>query len=200
MRASARPRETFALPRLAVAAILGHGRASGRKHRHRLGELKRQGSRHGAIQIVGLNKWFGAFHVLKNINLAVRKGEKIVICGPSGSGKSTLIRCINRLETHQDGRIVVDGMELTNDLRQIDKVRAEVGMVFQSFNLFPHLTVLDNLCLGSGVGEENAARARPRRWRASIWSGCASPSRPTSIRDSFRAASSSVSPSRAPCA
>jgi general L-amino acid transport system ATP-binding protein len=104
--------------------------------------------RDGAIQIVGLNKWFGAFHVLKNINLAVRKGEKIVICGPSGSGKSTLIRCINRLETHQDGSIVVDGSELTNDLRQIDKVRAEVGMVFQSFNLFPHLTVLDNLCLG----------------------------------------------------
>ncbi len=104
--------------------------------------------RHGVIQIVGLNKWFGAFHVLKNINLAVRKGEKIVICGPSGSGKSTLIRCINRLETHQDGRIVVDGTELTNDLRHIDKVRAEVGMVFQSFNLFPHLTVLDNLCLG----------------------------------------------------
>ena len=105
------------------------------------------GNRNGAIQIAGLNKWFGAFHVLKNINLAVRKGEKIVICGPSGSGKSTLIRCINRLETHQDGRIVVDGTELTNDLRQIDKVRAEVGMVFQSFNLFPHLTVLDNLCL-----------------------------------------------------
>jgi general L-amino acid transport system ATP-binding protein len=101
-----------------------------------------------AIRIVNLNKWFGAFHVLKSINLTVRRGEKIVICGPSGSGKSTLIRCINRLETHQDGRIVVDGVELTNDLRQIDKVRAEVGMVFQSFNLFPHLTVLDNLCLG----------------------------------------------------
>ena len=106
------------------------------------------GNRNGAIQIAGLNKWFGAFHVLKNINLAVRKGEKIVICGPSGSGKSTLIRCINRLETHQAGRIVVDGNELTDDLRQIEKVRSEVGMVFQSFNLFPHLTVLDNLCLG----------------------------------------------------
>ena len=104
--------------------------------------------RNAAIRIAGLNKWFGAFHVLRNINLTVSKGEKIVICGPSGSGKSTLIRCINRLETHQDGRIVVDGTELTNDLRQIDKVRAEVGMVFQSFNLFPHLTVLDNLCLG----------------------------------------------------
>jgi general L-amino acid transport system ATP-binding protein len=104
--------------------------------------------RHVAIRIAGLHKWFGAFHVLKNINLTVNKGEKIVICGPSGSGKSTLIRCINRLETHQQGRIVVDGVELTNDLRRIDKVRAEVGMVFQSFNLFPHLTVLDNLCLG----------------------------------------------------
>ena len=101
-----------------------------------------------AVELIGVNKWFGAFHVLKNINLSVAQGEKIVICGPSGSGKSTLIRCINRLETHQDGRIVVDGIELTNDLRQIDKVRAEVGMVFQSFNLFPHLTVLDNLCLG----------------------------------------------------
>jgi general L-amino acid transport system ATP-binding protein len=101
-----------------------------------------------AIQMTGVGKWFGVFHVLRNINLTVAKGEKIVICGPSGSGKSTLIRCINRLETHQKGHIIVDGVELTNDLRQIDKVRAEVGMVFQSFNLFPHLTVLDNLCLG----------------------------------------------------
>jgi general L-amino acid transport system ATP-binding protein len=101
-----------------------------------------------AIRVAGLHKWFGTFHVLKNINLTVNKSEKIVICGPSGSGKSTLIRCINRLETHQTGRIIVDGVELTNDLRQIHKVRAEVGMVFQSFNLFPHYTVLDNLCLG----------------------------------------------------
>jgi general L-amino acid transport system ATP-binding protein len=101
-----------------------------------------------AVELIGVNKWFGAFHVLRNIDLTVAQGEKIVICGPSGSGKSTLIRCINRLETHEGGRIVVDGIELTEDLRQIDKVRAEVGMVFQSFNLFPHLTVLDNLCLG----------------------------------------------------
>jgi general L-amino acid transport system ATP-binding protein len=101
-----------------------------------------------AVELTGVNKWFGAFHVLKNINMTVGQRERIVICGPSGSGKSTLIRCINRLETHQSGRIVVDGNELTEDLRQIDKVRAEVGMVFQSFNLFPHLTVLDNLCLG----------------------------------------------------
>src|SRR5262245_58931176 len=101
-----------------------------------------------AVALTGVNKWYGAFQVLKNVNLTVAQREKIVICGPSGSGKSTLIRCINRLETHQSGRIVVDGIELTDDLRRIDKVRAEVGMVFQSFNLFPHLTVLDNLCLG----------------------------------------------------
>ena len=111
------------------------------------GAVPRAGDAKAAIQLTSVNKWFGAFHVLKNINLAVAKGEKIVICGPSGSGKSTLIRCINRLETHQSGHIIVDGVELTNDIRQIDKVRAEVGMVFQSFNLFPHLTVLDNLCL-----------------------------------------------------
>jgi general L-amino acid transport system ATP-binding protein len=97
--------------------------------------------------MVGVNKWYGEFHVLRDVNLSVDMGEKIVICGPSGSGKSTLIRCINRLEEHQKGKIIVEGIELTNDIRQIDKIRAEVGMVFQSFNLFPHLTVLDNLCL-----------------------------------------------------
>jgi general L-amino acid transport system ATP-binding protein len=100
-----------------------------------------------AIQMIGVNKWYGEFHVLRNIDLTVNQGEKIVICGPSGSGKSTLIRCINRLEEHQKGQIVVDGVELTNDVRQIEKIRSDVGMVFQSFNLFPHLTVLDNLCL-----------------------------------------------------
>src|SRR6201997_2269753 len=99
------------------------------------------------IQMDGVHKWYGQFHVLKDINLAVHKGERIVICGPSGSGKSTLIRCINRLEEYQKGQIVVDGIELTNDVRQIEKIRSDVGMVFQSFNLFPHLTVLDNLCL-----------------------------------------------------
>ncbi|MBO6784220.1 MAG: amino acid ABC transporter ATP-binding protein [Alphaproteobacteria bacterium] len=99
------------------------------------------------IEIEGLNKWYGSFHVLRDINLTVTQGERIVICGPSGSGKSTLIRCINRLEEHQEGRIVVDGTRLTNDLKQIDAVRREVGMVFQSFNLFPHLTVLDNCTL-----------------------------------------------------
>ena len=100
-----------------------------------------------AIEMRGVDKWFGNFHVLKGIDLHVGRGERIVICGPSGSGKSTLIRCINRLERHQNGTIVVDGNELTDDLRQIDKIRSEVGMVFQSFNLFPHLSVLDNLCL-----------------------------------------------------
>jgi general L-amino acid transport system ATP-binding protein len=100
-----------------------------------------------AIELVGVNKWYGEFHVLRDINLKVMGGERIVICGPSGSGKSTMIRCINRLEEHQQGRIVVDGMELANDLKKIDEVRREVGMVFQHFNLFPHLTVLDNCTL-----------------------------------------------------
>jgi general L-amino acid transport system ATP-binding protein len=99
------------------------------------------------IEIEGLNKWYGAFHVLRDITLNVAERERIVICGPSGSGKSTLIRCINRLEEHQEGRIVVDGTRLTNDLKNIDAVRREVGMVFQSFNLFPHLTVLENCTL-----------------------------------------------------
>lgn len=95
-----------------------------------------------------VNKWFGDFHVLRDIDLSVAKGERIVICGPSGSGKSTLIRCINRLEEHQQGSIVVQGLELTDDLKNIDSIRSEVGMVFQSFNLFPHMTVLDNLVIG----------------------------------------------------
>jgi ABC-type polar amino acid transport system ATPase subunit len=99
------------------------------------------------IEIVGLNKWFGPFHVLKDINLEVRKGERIVVCGPSGSGKSTLIRCINYLEQHQEGDIVVNGVELKHDKASINAVRAEVGMVFQQFNLFPHLTVLENCTL-----------------------------------------------------
>ncbi len=99
------------------------------------------------IEMRGVHKWFGQFHVLKGIDLRVAKGERIVICGPSGSGKSTLIRCINRLETHQRGRIVVDGTELTDDLKHIERIRSEVGMVFQHFNLFPHLTVLDNCTL-----------------------------------------------------
>ncbi len=100
-----------------------------------------------AVELAGVNKWYGEFHVLRDVNLTVRKGERIVICGPSGSGKSTTIRCINRLEEHQKGRIVVDGIELTNDLKRIDEIRREVGMVFQHFNLFPHLTVLENCTL-----------------------------------------------------
>jgi general L-amino acid transport system ATP-binding protein len=99
------------------------------------------------IQMNAVHKWYGQFHVLKDINLTVNKGERIVICGPSGSGKSTLIRCINRLEEHQQGQIVVEGIELTGDLKHIEQIRREVGMVFQHFNLFPHLTVLDNLTL-----------------------------------------------------
>lgn len=104
-------------------------------------------SNNAMVELLGVNKWFGQFHVLKNINLNVAKGERIVICGPSGSGKSTMIRCINRLEEHQQGRIIVDGVELTSDLKNIDTVRREVGMVFQHFNLFPHLTVLENCTL-----------------------------------------------------
>ena len=100
-----------------------------------------------AIEIKGLNKWYGEFHVLKDIDLTVARGEKIVVCGPSGSGKSTLIRCINRLEQHQQGSIVVNGIQLTDDIKNIDTIRSDVGMVFQHFNLFPHLTVLDNCTL-----------------------------------------------------
>jgi general L-amino acid transport system ATP-binding protein len=100
------------------------------------------------IEVIGMHKWYGDFHVLKDINLQVKNGERIVICGPSGSGKSTMIRCINRLEEHQKGRIIVDGTELTKDIKNIEKVRAEVGMVFQHFNLFPHLTIIENLTLG----------------------------------------------------
>ncbi|MPZ11381.1 MAG: ATP-binding cassette domain-containing protein [Kiloniellaceae bacterium] len=100
-----------------------------------------------AIQIIGMHKWYGDFHVLKDINLTVNRGERIVVCGPSGSGKSTMIRCINRLEEHQKGRIIVDDIELTHDVKNIAEIRREVGMVFQHFNLFPHLTVLENCTL-----------------------------------------------------
>jgi len=100
------------------------------------------------IELAGVNKWFGKFHALKDIDLQIARGERVVVCGPSGSGKSTLIRCINRLEENQEGRIVVDGIELTEDLRSVERIRREVGMVFQQFNLFPHLTVLENVALG----------------------------------------------------
>ncbi|MGY9001034.1 MAG: amino acid ABC transporter ATP-binding protein [Rhodospirillales bacterium] len=105
-----------------------------------------------------VNKWYGDFHVLRNIDLQVKKGERIVICGPSGSGKSTLIRCINRLEEHQQGTIIVDDIELTDDVKNIDSIRLEVGMVFQSFNLFPHMTVLENLIIG-----QHLVRRLPKR-------------------------------------
>jgi len=112
------------------------------------------------IEFAGVNKWFGEFHVLRDINLQVAKGERIVICGPSGSGKSTLIRCVNRLEEHQEGRLVVDGTELSDDIKAIHAIRKSVGMVFQQFNLFPHLTVLENLTLApmwvSGVPKKEA--------------------------------------------
>ncbi|MGP9821762.1 amino acid ABC transporter ATP-binding protein [Salinarimonas sp. NSM] len=100
-----------------------------------------------AVEMRGVHKWFGEFHVLRDINLRVMRGERIVVCGPSGSGKSTMIRCINRLEEHQKGHIIVDGTELTNDLKRIDEIRRDVGMVFQHFNLFPHLTILENCTL-----------------------------------------------------
>ena len=113
------------------------------------GSKNNQSKKHAknVIEITKLNKWFGNFHVLQDIDLTVSQGEKIIICGPSGSGKSTLIRCINRLEEHQEGTIIVNGTELSHDLKDIDAVRSEVGMVFQSFNLFPHLTALENCTL-----------------------------------------------------
>ena len=111
-----------------------------------------------AIEIRDLNTWYGEFHVLKNINLQVQKGERIVICGPSGSGKSTMIRCINRLEEHQQGEIIVNGVPLVEDVKKIEAIRKDVGMVFQHFNLFPHLTVLENCCLAP-IGVQK----RPRR-------------------------------------
>ncbi len=100
-----------------------------------------------AVEMIGVHKWFGEFHVLQDINLRVSRGERIVICGPSGSGKSTMIRCINRLEEHQKGKIIVDGIELTNDVKKVEEIRRDVGMVFQHFNLFPHLTILENCTL-----------------------------------------------------
>ena len=112
-----------------------------------MSEAIKQSSAEPMILLQGVNKWYGQFHVLKDINLSVQSGERIVLCGPSGSGKSTTIRCINRLEEHQQGRIVVDGTELTSDLKHIEAIRREVGMVFQHFNLFPHLTVLQNCTL-----------------------------------------------------
>ena len=108
-------------------------------------KLKLEVSDEIAIKIQGMNKWFGSFHVLRDIDLTVNRGERIVVCGPSGSGKSTLIRCINALEDHQSGQIIVDGTELTSDIKNIDRIRSEVGMCFQHFNLFPHLSILETV-------------------------------------------------------
>ena len=144
-----------------------------------------------------MNKWFGDFHVLRDISLTVGRGEKVVICGPSGSGKSTLIRCINRLEEHQEGTIVVDGIELTANLRHIEQVRRKVGMVFQQFNLFPHLSVIENLTIGPLLGRRHLASPTPRRGRWSCWRGCGSPIRRANSPASSPAASSSASPSPA---
>ena len=110
-------------------------------------KLKLEVSDEIAIKVGSMNKWFGSFHVLRDIDLTVNRGERIVVCGPSGSGKSTLIRCINALEEHQTGQIIVDGTELTSDIKNIDRIRSEVGMVFQHFNLFPHLSILENCTL-----------------------------------------------------
>ena len=112
-----------------------------------MSQASKQSSAEPMILLQGVNKWYGQFHVLKDLNLSVQPGERIVLCGPSGSGKSTTIRCINRLEEHQQGRIVVDGTELTSNLKHIEAIRREVGMVFQHFNLFPHLSVLQNCTL-----------------------------------------------------
>lgn len=131
-----------------------------------MGEQNGAQSADAIVELVGVNKWFGDFHVLRDINLTVGRGEKVVICGPSGSGKSTLIRCVNRLEEHQEGRIVVDGTELTADVRNIEQVRRRVGMVFQQFNLFPHLSVMENLTLGpvlAGRSPQVAAEAQARK-------------------------------------
>ncbi len=117
-------------------------------------EDQRLTERHGPmLELVNVNKWFDSFHVLRDISLRVGRGERVVVCGPSGSGKSTLIRCINRLEAHDEGTLIVDGIELTDDVRRIDLVRRRVGMVFQNFNLFPHLTVLENLTLGPNLAQ-----------------------------------------------
>ncbi len=118
-----------------------------------------------AIVLDHVNKWYGAMHVLRDVSLTVGQKERVVVCGPSGSGKSTMIRCINRLEAHQEGKIIVDGTELTDDLRALDTIRREVGMVFQSFNLFPHLTILENLHPGADLGAQDAEGSRRRSWR-----------------------------------
>ena len=151
------------------------------------------------IRLQGVNKWYGQFHVLKDINLDVQQGERIVLCGPSGSGKSTTIRCINRLEEHQQGRIIVDGTELTSDLKHIEAIRSEVGMVFQHFNLFPHLTVLQNCTLAPMW-----VRKMPKRQAEEIamhyLERVRIPEQANKFPGQLSGASSSAWPSPAPCA
>jgi ABC-type polar amino acid transport system ATPase subunit len=152
-----------------------------------------------AIEIVGLDKWFGSFHVLRGVDLKVMRGERVVICGPSGSGKSTLLRCINRIEDWQRGRVVVDGMELTEDLKKIDEVRREVGMVFQQFNLFPHLTVLEN-CTLAPIWVRKHAEEAGRRDRAPFLQRVRIPEQADKYPAQLSGGSSSGSRSRGRCA
>ncbi len=151
------------------------------------------------IEMRHVNKWYGDFQVLKDISLTVNKGERVVICGPSGSGKSTAIRCINRLERHQEGQIFVEGVDLTDQVKNIEHVRREVGMVFQQFNLFPHLSVLDNLTLAPRAGCASSRAKWPKSVQWNIWGASGSPNRRINTPASFRAASNSASPSRALC-
>ncbi len=156
-------------------------------------DLKARPSEEAIIEIKDMHKWFGEFHVLRGIDLTVRKKERIVVCGPSGSGKSTLIRCINRLEEHQRGHIAVDGIELTNNIKNIEKIRAEVGMVFQHFNLFPHLTIVDNLMLGP-IWVRKIPKAEAEESAIYYLERCTLQNKPANFRDSFRVASSSALP------
>ena len=148
-----------------------------------------------AIVCEGVKKWFGDFQALKGVSATVGQGEVVVVIGPSGSGKSTFIRCINRLEVHQEGRIMVDGIELTNDVRNIDAIRREVGMVFQQFNLFPHLTVLENITLAPIWVRKQTRTESEDAQACSSWSASGYPIRPTSSPASSRVVSSSVLPS-----
>jgi general L-amino acid transport system ATP-binding protein len=138
-----------------------------------------------------VHKWFGDFHVLRGVTLTVRKGEVVVICGPSGSGKSTFIRTLNRLEEHQRGQIIIDGIELTHDVRNIEAIRREIGMVFQSFNLFPHLTVLQNITLAPIWVRKMKRSEAEDLWRCSCWRAWALLSKRTNTRRSFPGGSSS---------
>jgi len=151
-----------------------------------------------AISIENMNKWYGTFHVLRDINLDVQRGERIVICGPSGSGKSTLIRCINALEEHQKGSITVDGTLLSSDVKNIDKVRSEVGMCFQHFNLFPHLTILEN-CTLAPIWVRKTPKKEAEETAMHFLEKVKIPEQADKYPASFRAVNNSGWPLRAPC-